>query len=104
MKKSIFVIFIALALSSCAKTEKIPDMAFKGTTVEDLVDKPDRELMMLSPPKKYLEPGMTNGQAAVVISNNNLRAGTIERRLEGLQKYVCNLFNQSVGESCTEDK
>lgn len=95
---------MVLALSACSNKDRIPEVAFKGTTVEDLVDKPDRELMRKTPPKQYLKKGTDNGEAAVVISNNNLRAGTVERRLEDLQQYVCNLFHDPVGEVCEKGK
>lgn len=95
---------MVLALSACSNKDRIPEVAFKGTTVEDLVDKPNRELMRTAPPKQYLKSGMDNGEAGVVVSNNNLRAGTVERRLEDLQQYVCNLFKESVGEVCVKGK
>ena len=79
-------------------------MSFKGTVAEDLVNKPDRELLQKLPPKQYLSPGMNNGQVGVIISNNNLRAATTERRLEDLQQYVCNIFKDPVGEVCSKDK
>lgn len=104
MRKFILSILMVLALSGCADKDRIPEVAFKGTTVEDLVDKPNRELMRKSPPKQYLEKGTDDGTAAVVISNNNLRAGTVERRLEDLQQYVCNLFHDPAGEVCEKDK
>lgn len=104
MRKFILGIFLALALTSCAEKPQIPEVAFKGTQVEDLVDKPDRELMRKSSPKQYLKEGMDNGQSGIVVSNNNLRAGTIERRLDDLQQYVCNLFVESVGEVCDKGK
>lgn len=104
MRKFILGIFMVVALSACADKEKIPEVAFKGTQVEDLVDKPDRELMRKAPPKQYLKPGMDNGQAGVVVSNNNLRAGTVERRLDDLQQYVCNIFKEPVGEVCEKGK
>lgn len=104
MRKFILGMFMVAALSACADKEQIPEVAFKGTQVEDLVDKPDRELMRKAPPKQYLKSGMDNGQAGVVVSNNNLRAGTVERRLDDLQQYVCNLFHDSVGEVCVKSK
>lgn len=104
MRKFILGMFMVLALSACSNKDIIPEVAFKGTTVEDLVDKPDRELMRKAPPKQYLKKGTDNGEGAVVISNNNLRAGTVERRLEDLQQYVCNLFKDPVGEVCEKGK
>lgn len=104
MKKFILSLFLVMALSACADKGKIPDVAFKGTQVEDLVDKPDRDLMRKAPPKQYLKSGMNNGEAGVVVSNNNLRAGTVERRLDDLQQYVCNLFKEPVGEVCLKGK
>lgn len=104
MRKLILGMFMVLALSACSNKDRIPEVAFKGTTVEDLVDKPNRELMRTAPPKQYLKSGMDNGEAGVVVSNNNLRAGTVERRLEDLQQYVCNLFKESVGEVCVKGK
>lgn len=100
MNKIIIGILLVFSLTACSKKEVIPDMAFKGTQVEDLVDMPNRELLRSSPPKTYLKSGMDNGEAGVVVSNNNLRAATIERRFEDLQQYVCNLFKESVGEVC----
>lgn len=100
MKKFLFAIVFTLALSGCVEKKSIPDVAFKGTQVEDLIDKPDRELMRKAPPKQYLAEGTSNGEAGVIVSNNNLRAGTVERRLEGLQQFVCNLFKEPVGEVC----
>lgn len=104
MRNFILSLFLVLALSGCSNKNSIPDVAFKGTQVEDLVAKPDRELMRKAPPKQYLKKGTDNGEGAVVISNNNLRAGTVERRLEDLQQYVCNLFKDPVGEVCKKDK
>lgn len=104
MKKLITTAFLVLALSACTPKGSVPDIAFKGTTAEDLVAKPDRELMQKAPPKQYLKRGTDNGEAAVVVSNNNLRAGTVERRLEDLQQYVCNIFKEPVGEVCKKDK
>lgn len=105
MRKLIIVGLMVTLLSGCGSTKPSPPtVAFKGTTVEDLVDKPNRDLMRLSPPKQRLSPGDTDGKAAIVISNNNSRAGTIERRLDDLQQYVCNLFKESVGEACDKDK
>lgn len=104
MRKFILGMFMVLALSGCSNKDRIPEVAFKGTTIEDLAAKPDRELMRKSPPKQYLKKGADNGEAGVVVSNNNLRAGTIERRFEDLQQYVCNLFHDSVGEVCDKGK
>lgn len=104
MKKFILGIFMVLALTACSHKDSIPEVAFKGTTVEDLAAKPDRELMRKAPPKQYLTRGTSNGEAAVVLGNNNLRAGTVERRLEDLQQYVCNLFKTPVGEVCEKGK
>lgn len=104
MRKFILGMFMVLALSACSNKDRIPEVAFKGTTVEDLADKPNRELMRTAPPKQYLESGMDNGEAGVVVSNNNLRAGTVERRLDDLQQYVCNLFKEPVGEVCLKGK
>lgn len=104
MRKFIIGIFMVLALSACSSQDRIPEVAFKGTTVEDLAAKPDRELMRKAPPKQYLTKGTSNGEAAVVIGNNNLRAGTVERRLDDLQQYVCNLFKTSAGEACEKGK
>lgn len=103
MRKFLLAVSLSFLLLGCS-SPTIDKVAFKGTTVEDLVDKPDRELMLLSPEKKQLPKGVDNGAAAVIISNNNLRAGTIERRLDMLQKYVCNLFKDPVGEVCNKDK
>lgn len=100
MRKFIAALFLTLALSSCKSPQSIPEVAFKGTTVEELADKPDRELMLSLPAKQKLSYGDNNGKAAIVISNNNLRAQTAERRLEDLQQYVCNLFKEPVGEVC----
>ncbi len=105
MKKLLACLILVFAMSGCAdKPDQIPQVAFKGTQVEDLVSMPDRELMRKSPPKQKLQKGMDNGQAGIVVSNNNLRAGTIERRLDDLQQYVCNLFKASAGEVCIKDK
>lgn len=104
MRKFILGMFMVLALSACGNKDRIPEVAFKGTTVEDLIDKPNRELMRTAPPKQYLKSGMDNGEAGVVVSNNNLRSGTIDRRLQDLQQYVCNLFKDPVGEVCEKGK
>lgn len=104
MRKLILGMFMVMALAGCASKDRIPDVAFKGTTVEDLVVKPDRELLRKAPPKQYLKKGTDNGEAAVVVSNNNLRARTVERRLEDLQQYVCNLFKEPAGEVCEKGK
>lgn len=104
MRKFIIGALFVLALSGCSNKEQIPEVAFKGTTAEDLIDKPNRELMRKSPPKQYLKSGMSDGDAAVVMSNNNLRSGTVDRRLEDLQQYVCNIFRDPVGEVCKKEK
>lgn len=100
MKNLFLAMILSVFLVGCSAKKEIPEVAFTGTQVEDLVDKPDRQLMSSPPPKKKLEKGMDNGQAIVVISDNNLRAADIENRLEGLQQYVCNLFKDPVGEVC----
>lgn len=105
MKKLLLSIAFVLCLSGCAdKPNKSPEVAFKGTTAEELIDKPDRELMRKLPPKKKLEYGQDNAKNAEVVSSNNLRAGTAERRLGDLQQFVCNIFKDPVGEVCDKTK
>lgn len=101
MRKFILVFCMVMVLTACANKDRIPEVAFKGTQVEDLVDKPDRDLMRKTPPKQYLKHGTSNGDAGVIVSNNNLRSATIDRRLQDLQQYVCNLFKEPVGEVCS---
>jgi len=103
MKKLIIALLLATSLSACSNKQQIPEVSFKGTQVEDLVAKPDRELMRKADPKQKLVKGMDNGQSGIIISNNNLRAASIERRLTDLQQYVCNLFKDPVGEVCVKD-
>lgn len=104
MKRLILGLVLIFALSGCADKQTIPEVAFKGTTVEELVDKPNPSLMVKAPPKQKLEKGLPNGKASSIVANNNLRAGAIENRLESLQQYVCNLFKESVGEVCKKGK
>lgn len=104
MRKFILGALLVFSLSGCASKDQVPEVAFKGTTAEDLIDKPSRELMRKAPAKQYLKSGMSDGEAAIVMSNNNLRSGTIDRRLEDLQSYVCNIFQDSVGEVCEKGK
>jgi len=100
MNNLFFTVVLVLLVSACSNKQKIPEVNLNQVSAENIIDTPDRDLMRLPPQKERLKEGTSNGEAATVISNNNIRAAIIERRLQGLQKYVCNMFKYPVGESC----
>lgn len=105
MRNLIYAVLMCLVLVGCGSKPTKPEVAFNGTLVSDLADKPNKSLMAIPEPKKKMEYGQDNGTQAQVVSYNNLRAYTIENNYRSLQKYVCNLFNdESVGEACEKDK
>lgn len=100
MRKLIVALILAFSLTACTSTSKIPEVAFKGTTVEDLVDYPNPSLMQPTPPAKKLEKGTSDGVALSVMTENNARSLEIENNLSSLQQYVCNMFKKPAGEVC----
>lgn len=94
------ILLSASFLAGCSNKPEIPKVVLQEVTAEKVIDKPDRRLMEVVPAKKKLDHGMDDGQIATTVSNNNLRAGTIEWKYLNLQQYVCNIFKESVGDVC----
>ncbi|QYC52508.1 hypothetical protein [Salmonella phage SSBI34] len=99
-KKFLGVVLASAIIMGCSNSGDIPDVNLAEVTAEKLLDKPSLELMEKTPPKTKLVKGMDDGKIGEIISNNNLRAGTIEWKYEALQQYVCNIFKEPVGEVC----
>lgn len=98
MKKIIAGIILCFALVGCQSKEICgPTEEIK---IEKLIEKPDLELMKKEEPKMTLEKRSAKTTVADVLSHNNLRAARIERRAEGLQTYVCNIFKENPPEFC----
>lgn len=98
MKKLFLAFVMCLFLVGCQSKEICGPT--EEVTIEKILSKPDIELMKKEPPKQYLEKGSEKSKVAKVISDNNLRSGRVERRLEGLQRYICNTFKDYPKEIC----
>ncbi|UZZ64456.1 hypothetical protein A54_216 [Septuagintavirus sv54] len=98
MKKIIAGIILCFGLVGCQSKEICGPT--EEVKIEKLIEKPDLELMKKEEPKMTLEKRSAKTTVADVLSHNNLRAVRIERRAEGLQTYVCNIFKENPPEFC----
>lgn len=102
MKTLVLLPFLFLFLFGCSNKNNLQSVRVVDVKLEDLVDKPDRDSLRLTPEKQYLTKGMTNGEIITVLGDNNLRSEIVDRRLQYLQQYVCNLFKDPAGEVCSK--